>query len=335
MKAHNALFVLLALLSFTLGTLACSTGAAGPETGQGASDPWTHIQQSGQLVVGTSADYPPFESYNDNFRIDGFDIALITEVARSLGVSVQVNDIAFEGLPDALASDQIDVAIAAISITPEREESMTFSQVYYVSEDAVLAAEGSSVPGISTVGDLASYTIGVQQSSVFTDWLKDELVDSAAMPATNLAIYDEADHALRDLRDGRIDVVVMDLLPAETALADGGVRLVGQGLRRERYGIAMQLGATGLRDQINGALNQLQSDGVIANLVNEYLSLDGVEVIPTPSPTPEPPTPTPDPTDTAVPTNTTAPNATPAPTDTPVPPRSRRVPRAAPTAWPT
>lgn len=316
MRSLKLLAISVVLLCFTMGVLACSPSVAGPETG----DPWARVQESGQLIVGTSADYPPFESYNENFRIDGFDIALIREIARTLGVGVEINDMAFEGLPDALAVDQIDVAIAAISITPEREENMTFSQVYYVSEDAIVAAEGADIPTITAVEDLAPYTIGVQQSSVFADWLGDELIDTDLMPATNLALYDEADHALRDLRDGRIDVVVLDLLPAEAAVDEGGLQLVGQGLNRERYGIAMKSGATDLRDAINGALNQLQEEGVIANLVDEYLQLDADDVLPTPSPTPEPAMPTPVPTNTAVPGETPAASATPVPpTPTPVP----------------
>src|SRR3974377_1290631 len=76
------------------------------------------IQQAGKLVVGTSADYPPFESYNAQFQIDGFDIALINAVAQQLGVTVELHDFAFDGLGSAIQIGQIDTAISAISVTP-------------------------------------------------------------------------------------------------------------------------------------------------------------------------------------------------------------------------
>ncbi len=52
---------------------------------QAADDSWSRVQQAGKLIVGTSADYAPFESYNDKYQIDGFDIALINEIAKQTG----------------------------------------------------------------------------------------------------------------------------------------------------------------------------------------------------------------------------------------------------------
>jgi polar amino acid transport system substrate-binding protein len=92
---------------------------------------WSRIQAAGKIVVGTSADYPPFEYYID-FQADGFDIALMREIGQRLGVEIEIKDFAFDGLGSALQLNQIDVAIAAISITPEREGFVDFSDVYYV-----------------------------------------------------------------------------------------------------------------------------------------------------------------------------------------------------------
>ena len=70
------------------------------------------------MKVGTAADYRPFEYYNENRVIDGFDIALIQEVGRVLGVNTEVTDFAFQGLGGALQIGQVDVVISAITITP-------------------------------------------------------------------------------------------------------------------------------------------------------------------------------------------------------------------------
>ncbi len=102
-------------------------------------DPWERIQATGKMIVGTSADYAPFESYDDDFQIVGFDPALLDAIAVNMGVEVELKDFAFDGLGAALQVGQIDAAIAAISVTEEREQQVDFSHVYYVSQDAVLA----------------------------------------------------------------------------------------------------------------------------------------------------------------------------------------------------
>ena len=88
---------------------------------------WTKIQSAGVMVVGTTADYAPFEYYTTDFKIDGFDIALMQEIGKKLGVRVEFHDMAFDGLGNAIQVGQIDAAIAAISVTPERREVLGFS----------------------------------------------------------------------------------------------------------------------------------------------------------------------------------------------------------------
>ena len=179
-------------------------------------DSWERVKAAGRIVVGTSADYPPFEFYIGETQIDGFDIAMMDEIGRRLGVQVEYLDFAFDGLGNALQLGQIDAAIAAISITAERESVVDFSNVYLVTEDGVLAHQDSSI-SIGSPDDLASHRVGVQRGSVFEDWLHGELVETGKMPEGNLLVYERAGDAVRDLQEGRVDLVVMDLQPAERA----------------------------------------------------------------------------------------------------------------------
>ena len=259
-------------------------------------DVWERIQEKGVMVVGTSADYPPFEYYNKDFEIDGFDIALINEIAEKLGVKTEIVDIAFDGLADALALGQIDVAIAAISITPEREAYVDFSQVYFVSEDAFIAKKGANLPPIKRVRDLATLRVGVQKGSIFEHWLEDRLINTNLMPETNLFIYGDIKQAYKDLQDGRVDVIVMDKPAAEQALNEGDFEIVASGLHRELYGIAMAKGQHDLRTKINQALTVLLRNHVVDKLAKEYLHIDPGEIVPVPTPTPAPAEPQPTPT---------------------------------------
>ena len=162
---------------------------------------WDRIQASGKMVVGTSADYPPFAYYTDEFILEGLDIEVINEVGRRMGVQVEIKDMAFDGLSGALDLQQIDLAIAALSITPDRLTVVDFSEIYYVSDAAILSRPDFP-ESITNIEQVASYRIGVQRGTVYSDWAEEELVDSGLMPASNLFQYEQMDTALSDLREG-------------------------------------------------------------------------------------------------------------------------------------
>ena len=264
-----------------------------PDTKPEKGDIWERIQQTGVIKVGTSADYPPFEYYDDNFKLDGFDIELMKAIAGKLGLEVEFTDMAFDSLADAAAIDQIDVAIAAISVTPQREQNVDFGQIYFISEDAYLAAAGSSIGSIRTVEDLAPYRLGVEKGAIFHDILEDELVATGLMPEYNLFVYAEIEQAYIDLEQGRVDIVVLDKQPAENAAKEYGFEVVSSGLHKQRYAIAMPKGQNTLRTRLNQALLSLQDEGFIVRLAKQYLHIDNLPALPTPTPLPPNPTVTP------------------------------------------
>jgi polar amino acid transport system substrate-binding protein len=194
---------------------------------QPADDSWIKVQQAGQLLVGTSADYAPFESYNAQFQIAGFDIALINAVAQQLGVKVALNDFAFDGLGSALQIGQIDTAIAAISVTPERQAVLDFSNVYYASTDAVLVKSDSSL-NANTPNLLTGTRLGVQQGTVYEGYAQTKLVDTGLMPRRNLHEYQDITQAVNDLKAGRIEAVWLGLLPAQDS-SPGRRQIAAQG----------------------------------------------------------------------------------------------------------
>lgn len=239
-------------------------------------------------MVGTSADYPPYESYNDGYQMDGFDITLIKQVAARLGVQVDLVDIAFDGLLPAVQLGQVDVAIAAIAVTPERMKEVDFSNVYFVGADAFVAAPDSAVGEIRAVEDLAGYRVGVQAGSVYQTWLENELVETGLMDTHNLFVYQQIEDGLDDLKAGRVDVLAMDRQPARQAAKTSGVRVVGEELNRQHFAIAMPLGQNNLRRAINKVLVDLQNEGAIAQTAAVYLDLNRADIEPLPTPLPEP-----------------------------------------------
>jgi polar amino acid transport system substrate-binding protein len=252
---------------------------------------WERIQAAGKIVVGTSVDYAPFESYVGPGQIDGFDIALMDEVGRRLAVQVEYRDIAFEGLGPALLQGQVDVAIAAISKTPEREVYADFTNVYLVGEGAALAQQASNIT-LTKVDDVANYKVGVQRNSVYQKQIQTQFIDTGQMSPDNLFAYVRAEDAIGDLLAGRVELVVMDSQPAQVFVEQGGVKVVGIGVNQQYYAIALPKGAATLKAKIDEVITALYNDGTIASLSERYLGTPQLLPTPTPGPTSAPvPTP--------------------------------------------
>lgn len=266
-----------------------------PQTQPAGDDSWSRIQAAGKIRVGTAADYPPFEYYTGDFQIDGFDVALMNEIGHRLGVEVVFFDYAFDGLGGALELNQIDVAIAALSVTAEREAIVDFSNVYLVSEDAILAHQDSAIIIVSIdditiayIDQVSSFAVGVQRGSVHEDWVQTNLIDTGKMSSSSLFSFAKAEDAVADLRENRLSLVILDALPAESFEEQGGVRVVGRGLNQQRYALAVHKGASSLKAEIDRALTALNNEGKIAQLAQQYLGLAPEEILPIPTSTPVP-----------------------------------------------
>ena len=233
---------------------------------------WAAVQDAGVLVVGTAADYAPFAFYDDEFRLAGFDIELANALGERLGVDVQFKDMAFDGLSHALQLDQIDVAIAAITVTLERDQLVDFSDPYFLSSGALVAKKDTNLEEITTVEQLAKYRVGVQTATVYQDWAQEGLVNAGLMAQENLFVYRVLDTAGQDLLADRIDVVAFDLIPAELAIEqDDGLEIVGSELNRQQLAVAAKDGQRALIAEINTALDAIKASGQLETLVDTYI----------------------------------------------------------------
>lgn len=243
---------------------------------------WQTVQATGILRVGTSADYPPYAYYKDDYQLDGFDVAMMREIGQRLGVQVEFSDIVFDTLDESLALGQIDTAVSAISITEERSQYFDFTNVYFVSEGVFLAPVGTTYT-IETPQDVAVRRVGVQRTTVFEAYVRKELVATGMMPESNLFVYERATDAVRDLNEGRLDLVMLDASPAETAVTNNQGRIAGRGLNPQRLAMAVPKGADSLRVQLNDALQGMFNDGRIHALAQQYLGIPPEQILPTPT----------------------------------------------------
>ncbi len=226
----------------------------------------SEVLADGVLTVGTNAEFPPFEYVDDNGEPDGFDIVLIKAIGEKLGVTVEVENMEFEALVSAIGS-KIDLAIAGMTVTDERQASVDFSNPYYDALQYVIVPEGSE---IASFDDLAGKNIGVQLGTT-GDFIASDDVEGA-----NVSQYNKGVDAVNDLLNGRVDCVIIDKNPAqvfETQFSGQIKALDGAqfGFEVENYAIALPKGDAALAQQVNKALEEIKADGTFDQLVADYI----------------------------------------------------------------
>ena len=220
---------------------------------------------NGTLVVGTNAAFPPFEYVGDDGEPDGFDMALIKAVGEKIGMDVQIQDMEFDSLVSSIGS-KIDVAIAGMTVTEERQKTVDFSESYYEAVQAVIVPKDSA---IANADDLKNLTIGVQLGTT-GEFIADEI------EGVNVSAYNKAVDAVNDLINGRLDCVIVDKNPAEVFGAQYSDKVnvlpgTDFDFEPEFYAIALPKGNTELANKINTAIQELKADGTYDNLVKEYI----------------------------------------------------------------
>ncbi|RLE59888.1 MAG: amino acid ABC transporter substrate-binding protein [Thermoprotei archaeon] len=145
------------------------------------------IKKRGKLIVGTSADWPPFE-YIEDGNYMGIDIRIAQKIAEKLGVELEIKDMKFAALIEALKTGMVDMVIADMTPTAEREKVVDFSVPYYFSKGhAVLVLKESA---IDSVEDLYGKKVGVQLGTTQEEWAKENLKGKAEIVSYN-KVYPE------------------------------------------------------------------------------------------------------------------------------------------------
>ena len=245
-----------------------------------SDDVWNRITTNKKIVIGVSWDYPPFAYVDSNFQVVGFDIALIKEIGHRLNIPVEIKDFTFDGLPAALDLNQIDLAVAAIAITPERTTQMSFSPIYYVNQTAVLARNDSTIQ-LTDFKQLAGFKLGVRRGSVFESMVQDTLIKPGLMGSDKLLSYMQADDAVRDLVAKRVDLVLIGQATAKYYSTQQGLQIVGKNFGQQDQAIAMRLGTPRLKAEIDKVMTDMLTDGTVLGLSQQYLQNDANMGLPT------------------------------------------------------
>lgn len=249
-----ALFVGLALAGCGKQEAAAPASTAAPAAPPAAA----HV-----LVVGTDAAYTPFESQNEKGEIVGFDIDVVKAVAQKAGIEVKFVNTPWEGIFNTLAQGDRDLLVSAITITPERRQTMDFSQPYFDAKQLIAVKSDSPVAKFE---DLKTLKVGVQ-----TGTTGDEVVGKLLGKSnTSIKRFESTPLALKELEAGGVQAVVADNGVVVHYLANNpgaGFKTVSDaGFATEQYGIAVKKGNADLLAKIDKGLADIKADGSYAKI---------------------------------------------------------------------
>lgn len=210
MKRPKYLLLVLVLLSLLVGACAQTptpvptSPAAAPPTEVTPTSKLDTILQKGKMICGTSADFAPMEFVNEDGTFAGFDIYYIQEVGKRLGVKVEVWDMPFDSLVEALNEGKVDCLIAGMAPSAERDKKADFT-IGYKPRTYVLVGKKNSDKKIINFEDVTKYRLGTQAGGIQVKWFQDNWVDKGLLPKDQLILYDRVDNGILDLAAGRID----------------------------------------------------------------------------------------------------------------------------------
>lgn len=270
MKSMKKLTACLLALIMILSLAACSGGKS---TAASAIDA---IKQKGELVVGTSADYPPYEFHTEIDGVDtivGFDIAIAQAIADKLGVKLKLVDMSFDNLLMSLANGEFDMVIAGLSADEERRKTTDFSDPYLEAKNLILVRT-EDADKYTTLEDLMGVKGGAQTGSKPYGQCVTYCGEASAVGLTKVP------DLIMELEAGKLDVVFLDYMTV-LSYADAKENLaavdVNIPVTSDGYSIAVKKGNTELTEFVNGVLAELKQDNAIEQFIIDAKNLEGAE----------------------------------------------------------
>lgn len=227
------------------------------------------------LRVVTDADYPPFNYYDEDGVLTGFNVELIQAVCEVLGVTCSVEARDWEFLMPSLARKEVDIVAASVSISPQSLKTADFTDHYYETPARFIGKKGSDIVEI-TPEALKGKMVGVIEGSSHQSYLK------AYYPDLKISLVKKRDEVRKILIDGNVDLIFDDGITtvfwlngtaSKSCCAFRGGPLIDQKYFGNGVGFAVQKGNRRLRELLNYALEKVRRDGIYEELFLRYFPL--------------------------------------------------------------
>lgn len=223
------------------------------------------VQKSGQLVIATSPDFPPFEELKSDGSVQGIEIDLLNIICEKLGVELKIEQMDFDSVLPGVQAGKFQVGVSGISVTEKRQKNVLFTDPYCLAAQAIVVTEGSPV---TCKADLEGKTVSVQTGTTAESFCMDN-----GYTVNSYAANSDAESALVT---GKVDAWVIDDLTAAEMVAaynagsDSKLVILDDAMTTEPYAFAFKFGSEELVKEINTILNELVADGTVASIFAEY-----------------------------------------------------------------
>lgn len=256
--------IIISVLTVSLVLTGCGNKQSGDNSLQ-------EIKDKGKLVVGLDDGFPPMGFRDEKGEIVGFDIDLAKAVGEKLGVEVEFKPIDWNAKEMELNTGKIDAVWNGMSLTPDREKSMTLSKPYLANTQAFVVKKGSDIKSIENMKDKK---IGFQDKSSSQEAFEKD-TDLSSSVASN-QVYPKNKDVLLDLKVGRIDVALMDKVVSKYYVAKEAdqFEFLSDNLGEEYYVIGFKKGNEKIRDEIDKTIDQFKSDGTTKKISETWFGED-------------------------------------------------------------
>ena len=276
------LFAMMLTLAMVLSLAACGGNDAPAEeetTDDAVVEESTESTEStlptavdGVLTMATNATFPPYE-YIEGGEIVGIDAEIAAAIAEKLGLEVQIEDMEFDAIIEAVKSGKVDIGLAGMTVTPDRAEEVNFTASYATGVQVVIVTEDSAIASVDDLfAEGASHVIGVQRNTtgdLYTTW---DLEDAGL---ATIDRYSKGAEAVQALKTGKVDCVVIDNEPAKAFVAEvEGLKILDTEYILEEYAGAMSKDNAELFEAVNVALEELIADGTTQAIIDKYISAE-------------------------------------------------------------
>ena len=261
--------------SVPLVTMAALLVLAGCSNGQDdASDDATQVtadaETTGEVLrIGTEGAYAPFNYTNTDGTLGGFDVDIANALCADMKMTCEITAQDWDGIIPGLKAGKYDAIVAAMSVTPEREQQVSFTEPYFSNTLVFLAKKDSSFDP-SNSSDINANSIAAQRSTISSQWFE------KAYPDADMKLYDTLSNAFLDLGSNRVDAMVSDKLPAlEWLGSTSGSQYALKGEEidiNDNFAIAVRPGDE-LQAKINQALANIKANGTYADINNKYFAV--------------------------------------------------------------
>lgn len=265
--------VLTAVMAFSLAS--CGSSDKSKEASGEKAGIVSEIKKSGKLILATNPEFAPFEfvSMKDSKKeIVGADIMLAEEIAKDLGVELEIKSLNFDSLIETLNSGNADIVIAGMNPTPGRKKNVEFSELYYKGVPQAFLINKKSADKIKTKEDLKGLKIGAQKGSVQEEVVTNELKDSTLHAIPNIP------NLIQELKNGQIDALVLEKPIAEEVVKKQSEDILiapfEVNVDYSGYAVAIKKGNEDLVEEVNKTVKKINDQNLMEKFIDEATKLN-------------------------------------------------------------